>query len=76
MHKLEWHAVQCYKRSHCGRFPAKMRPVYYKATMEGCGFVTNQSPLQADHEHMVPGMPPHDFDLNPHLGRDPASMDA
>ena len=73
---LSVYAVQCYKKCHYGRLPPNMRRLYYKATIEGCGFITRQSPLQADYEHMVPGMPPHDFDLNPHLGPDPASMDA
>lgn len=73
---LEWHAVQWYKKGHYGRLPPKMRRLYYKATVEGCGFVTTPSTMQADYEHMVPGRAPYDFDLNPHLGCDPASMDA
>ena len=52
-----------------------MRRVLYKATMEGCGFITTRSTLQADHEQLVPGMVKQDFDLNPHLGPDPTSMD-
>ena len=47
-----------------------MRRLYYKATVEGCGFITKQSTLQADYEHMVPGMLPLDIDLNPQLGQD------
>ena len=46
-----------------------------QATEEGCGFVTTSSTLQADYEHMVPGMIKHDFDLNPHFGPDPTGMD-
>lgn len=52
-----------------------MRRLFYKATEEGCGFVTTSSTLQADYEHMVPGMIKHDFDLNPHFGPDPTGMD-
>ena len=68
--------MQCYKRGHHGHLLPRMRRLYYKAYVEGCGFITKQSTLQADYEHMVPRMLPHDFALNPHLGQDPASMDA
>ena len=61
---LKCHAVQHHKRAHYGCLPSKMRRVLYKATMEGCGFITTRSTLQADHEQLVPGMVQHDFDLN------------
>lgn len=69
------HAVQSYKRAHYGHLPPKMRHLFYKATEEGCGFITTSATLQADYEHLVPGMVKHDFDLNPHFGRDPSDMD-
>ena len=53
-----------------------MRHLYYKATVEVCGFITIPSTLQADYEHMVPWMVHNDFDLNPHLGDDPANTNA
>ena len=43
--------------------------MFYKDTVEGRGFITMSSTVQADYEHMVPGTVRHDFDLNPHLGR-------
>jgi len=43
--------------------------------MEGCGFITTHSTLQADQEQLVPGLVKHDFDLNPHSGLDPTGMD-
>ena len=70
-----WHAVICYKKTHHGRLPPKMRRLFHKATVEGCGFVTMSSTVQADYEHMVPGMVRHDLDLNPHLGPDTTGMD-
>ena len=74
-HMYELFAVQCYKRTHYGFLPANTRRTYYKAAEEGCGFITTQSTLQADHEHMVPPVLRDDFDVNPHLGPDEASMD-
>ncbi len=71
----KWHAVLCYKKAHYGRSPPKMRRLFYKATMDGCGFITRSSTVQADYEHMVPGMVRHDLDLNPQLGPDPIGMD-
>ncbi|KAL3130232.1 hypothetical protein ABBQ38_008529 [Trebouxia sp. C0009 RCD-2024] len=67
--------VQRYKRAHYGHLPPKMRRLSYKATEEGCGFVTTSSTLPADYEHMMPGMIKHDFDLNPHFGPNPTGMD-
>ncbi len=72
---VKCHAVQRHKRAHYGCLPPKMRRLFYKATMEGCGFITTHSTLQADHEQLLPGMVKHDFDLNPHLGPDPTGMD-
>ena len=73
----KWHAMQRYKRAHYGHLPPKMRrqQLFYKATEEGCGFVTTSSILQSDYEHMVPGMIKDDFDLNPHFGPDPTGRD-
>ena len=54
---------------------AAMTPLLYKGTMEGCGFITTHSTLQADHEQLLPRLAKHDFDLNPHLGPNPTGMD-
>ena len=67
------HAVICYKKTHHGRLPSKVRRLHLKATVEGCGFITMSSTVQADYEHMVLGMVRHDFDLN--LGPDTTGMD-
>ncbi|KAL0019353.1 hypothetical protein WJX79_002675 [Trebouxia sp. C0005] len=67
----------CYKKTHHGRLPSKVRRLHFKATVEGCGFITMSSTVQADYEHMVLGMVRHDFDLNLdlNLGPDTTGMD-
>ena len=48
LYKHELFAVQCYKRAHKGCLPLNTRRLCYKATEEGCGFITTPLTLQAD----------------------------
>ena len=70
-----WHAVICYKKTQHGCLPLKVRRLFHKAILEGCGFVAISSAVQADYEHMVLGMVRHDFDLNPYLRLDTTGTD-
>ncbi len=68
LYKHELFAVQCYKRAHKGCLPPNTRRLCYKATEEGCGFITTPLTLQADHEELVSTTLRNDFGVNPHLG--------